>query len=59
MEKNKWWGYTHELGSIQVKRYFDMRDILEAMESDFVDRVFGPFEAENREEAISMIAKQL
>lgn len=53
--KNLWWGYYHENGSIQVKRYFDREDLVEARRSPFVVSVKGPFEAENREEAIKIM----
>ena len=52
---NKWWGYIHVNGTIQVKRYFDKEDIEEAKISPFVARVFGAFDAKNREEAIEKI----
>lgn len=52
---NLWWGYIHVNGNIQVKRYFDKRDIEEAHESDFVASVYGPFEAEDRQTAIKKI----
>jgi hypothetical protein len=57
MEKNTWWGYLHIEGenNIHVKRYFDRLDIEEAKVSPFVARVFGPFEATGREDAISQI----
>ncbi len=51
-----WWGYVHENGSIQVKRYWDdPSDIQDARESDLVLRVFTPFKANGREEAINYI----
>jgi len=46
-----WWGYIHANGSVQVKRFFDQRDIDEAIKSPFVRSVYGPFEADNREDA--------
>lgn len=52
---NKWWGYKHVSGTYQAKRYFDKRDIQEANESDFCEKVVGPFEAKNREEALNKI----
>jgi len=58
-EKNKWWGYVHTNGSIQVKRYFDKRDIEEAYESPFCDIVIEPFECDNREDAIEHVKKQI
>jgi hypothetical protein len=48
---NKWWGYKHIDGSIQVKRYFDERDVQDAMESDFVVSIVHPFDAIDRSEA--------
>ena len=54
-----WWGYIHTNGSIQVKRWFDdPLDLREARESPFVDRVYGPFEADGREEAIAIIKEK-
>jgi hypothetical protein len=50
---NKWWGYIHCNGTIQVKRFFDRRDIDEANESDFVATVHGPFDAVSRQAAIN------
>jgi hypothetical protein len=52
---NKWWGYVHMNGSIQVKRYFDLRDLDEARESDFVARVFVPFLAQDRQSALDRL----
>ncbi len=53
--RTQWWGYRHTNGSLQVKRYFDDRDIQEARESDFVVRTAGPFYANNREEALYVL----
>lgn len=50
--QNEWWGYLHTNGTVQVKRYFDSRDIEEALESDFVVKTAGPFNAVDRAEAI-------
>jgi hypothetical protein len=50
-----WWGYKHTSGTYQVKRYFDMLDIQEAMESPFCEVVVGPFVSENREEALQVV----
>lgn len=58
-EKNKWWGYVHTNGSIQVKRYFDKRDIEEAYESPFCDIVIEPFYCDNREEAIEYVKNSI
>ena len=57
--KNLWWGYRHTDGSLHVKRYFDRRDIQEAVDSPFVDSVFGPWECESREEAIEKIRQEV
>lgn len=58
MVKNLWWGYRHTSGTLQAKRYFDKRDIEEALESDFVDQVVHPFQAKDREEALTHIKNQ-
>jgi len=55
----QWWGYLHTSGSIQVKRYFGALDIQEANESPFCDIVFGPFDAEDRDNAIEIIKLKL
>jgi len=54
---NKWWGYLHVEGTLQVKRYFGPMDISEAQESPFVDIVAGPWECKNREEAIEKLKR--
>lgn len=61
MENNKllWWGYKHISGSFQAKRYFDREDTDEAEESPMIDKVIYPFEAENREDALEYIKKQI
>ncbi len=56
--KNKWWGYLHQSGTLQAKRYFDTRDITEALESPMCKTVVGPFDAKDRDEAIEIV-KQL
>ena len=51
-----WWGYIHQDGSVQVKRWFgDQRDIDEARESDFVETTYGPFKAANRSAALERL----
>ncbi len=57
--KNLWWGYLHTSGTIQAKRYFGPLDIKEAEESPFCEIVMGPFEAEDREEALTYLKNQL
>lgn len=55
MDKIKWWGYIHENGSLQVKRYFGPEDLIEAQQSPFVRSVHGPWEVNNRDEAIEKL----
>lgn len=55
--KLQWWGYRHINNSVQAKRFFTSVDISEAMESDMVYDVVGPFLAKDREEALSIIAQ--
>lgn len=56
---NLWWGYLHSNGTIQVKRYFDVEDLMEARGSPFVDKVFQPIQAENREDAIRQFKEKI
>ena len=53
----RYWGYVHNNGNIQVKPFFDEKDIDLAEESDFVFQVFRNIEANNREEAYAYIEK--
>jgi hypothetical protein len=58
----EWYGYLHVNGSIHLKRYrpeLQRGDIDEAVESDFVSVVKGPFKAENREEAMKILRREL
>jgi hypothetical protein len=56
----EWYGYLHVNGTLHLKRYFgDRGDIDEAIESDFVSLVKGPFEAETREEAIKIFRREI
>ncbi len=55
----EWWGYKHINNSIQVKRYFSQLDLDEAHESPFVQRVFHPFKAKDRDDALKIIEKLL
>jgi len=51
----EWYAYRHATGTLHLKRYFSelqQGDIDEAIESDFVVKVVGPFSADNRDEAI-------
>lgn len=54
-----WWGYKHTSGTIQIKRYFDKRDIDEAYESPFCDIVIRQFQAKDRDEALKIITEKL
>jgi len=51
----KWWAYIHVNGSIQLKRYFDVRDLTEAAESPFVKDIIQPFDAFDREAALAHV----
>jgi hypothetical protein len=55
----QWWGYLHVNGTIQIKRFFTYKDLLEAESSDFVNKVTSPFFAKTREEALVKIKLQL
>lgn len=46
-----WWGYIHTNGTLQTKRWFSLEDITEARESPFVKALYGPFEANSRNNA--------
>jgi hypothetical protein len=52
-----WWGYIHENGLEHVKRFFSEEDLKEANESPFVSRVYGPWEAKDRNEALARLRK--
>ena len=54
-----WWGYRHVNGAYLVKRYFDDKDIDEAISSDFCYAVAGPFEAQNRNEALKIVEEKI
>jgi len=55
----KWWGYLHNEGSLHVKRFFDFQDIEEAEESSFVKITAGPFDADDRHDAIEKLREKL
>jgi hypothetical protein len=59
MTENYWWGYLHTSGTLHVKRYFGALDTDEARESPFVERVAGPWPAENREHALVKLREDL
>lgn len=54
-DKLQWWGYRHISGSYQVKRYFDKRDIEEAIESPFVEEIAGPYYATDSKNALEKL----
>lgn len=54
-ERIKWWGYLHINGSIQVKRFFNIKDIEEAEQSSFVKSVYGPFTCDCRDNAVEIL----
>jgi hypothetical protein len=56
--KDRWWGYLHENGTIQTRRFFSDRcwlSIDDAFESDFVIHVVKPFYSEDRAHASKSI----
>jgi hypothetical protein len=55
------WGYLHQNGSIQVKRWFgDHKDYTDDCEgNDFVEQVVPPFIAATREQALEIIRERL
>jgi hypothetical protein len=58
----EWYAYLHVDGGIHVKRYraeLQRGDINEAIESDFVIRVVGPYEAKDRNDAIKIAKEKL
>lgn len=61
MNKTMWWGYLHQNGSIQVKRWFgDHEDYTGDCEgNEFVQQVVRPFEADTREKATEIITQRL
>lgn len=60
-EIRHWWGYLHTNGTIHLKRYHDdfgEAAMDDAEESDFVRDIWGPFQADNREEAFAILRKE-
>ena len=57
MEKNKWWGYLHANGSIQVKRWWgDHKDYTDdCIGNPNVQQIVKPFDANTIEEAYMII----
>jgi len=59
-ETMEWYGYVHVDGGLHIRRYFTEQqagDIDEAIESDFVAKVIGPFMAPNRAAALKFLRK--
>lgn len=57
--KQLFWGYLHQSGTIQVKRYFGELDLAEAYESPFVKQVISQFWASDPDEALKIIKEKL
>ncbi len=59
--KIMWWGYLHQNGSIQLKRWFgDHKDYTEDCDgNDFVQRVVPPFDAETSDKAKEILGQRL
>lgn len=59
--KLMWWGYLHQNGTVQVKRWLgDHKDYTDdCIGNPFVLQVVAPFEANTREEAMTIITKRL
>jgi len=56
-----WWGYLHQNGTVQIKRWFgDHKDYTDDCEgNDFVQQVVPPFQAANREQAETILYERL
>ena len=56
-----WWGYLHQNGTVQLKRWFgDHADYTTDCEgNDFVQYVIPPFAADTRELALSIMSREL
>jgi hypothetical protein len=52
MSEIEWWAYIHNNGSLHVKRFFGIGDIIEAQSSPFVKKVYGPVPLGSRDSAI-------
>lgn len=61
MTSTMWWGYLHQNGTVQVKRWFgDHEDYTgDCYGNPFVLKVVKPFAAKTREEAEAIITKQV
>lgn len=61
MNQTMWWGYLHQNGSIQVKRWSgDHKDYTEDCNgNDFVMQVVPPFAVDTREKATEIVKQCL
>jgi hypothetical protein len=55
---NSWWGYLHENGTVNAKRFFSQGDLDEASESPFVVHIVERFYAKNRDYALGVIIEK-
>lgn len=58
---NMWWGYLHQNGTAQLKRWFgDVQDYTTDCENNpFVLKVVKPFAAASHEEAMEVLVRSL
>ena len=56
-----WWGYLHQNGTVQIKRWFgDVKDYTDDCQGNpFVQRVVEPFAADTRDAAEKIIIDRL
>ena len=61
MSNIMWWGYLHQNGTVQLKRWFgDHKDYTDDCEgNEFVQRMVPPFAAESRESASEILHNRL
>ncbi len=61
MNETMFWGYLHENGTLQVKRWFgDHKDYTDDCEgNDFVREVVRPFKAPTREQAMEIMKERV
>jgi hypothetical protein len=53
----EWFAYEHMNGKLNLRRFFSWLDIKEAEDSPFVQNVYGPFDADTRDEALAIMNK--
>lgn len=60
-DKVMWWGYLHQNGTVQLKRWFgDKADYIDdCVGNPFVLKVVEPFEADGYTEAMAHLTKCL